>query len=272
MQLVARDETNYDGTPILRIVHLGSQFRHLSFWQMGVFFTYQGYSEDDRSTRGGPLIIRPRQLSANLSVSSDPRKPITGGVNVGLTEGEFGGDAWEASVDVTWRTAPRWNLSIGPYVSRGRIAAQYLATVPDQQATQTFGRRYVFAPLDFTNVNANIRLNVTFAPRLTLEAYAQPLIFASDYGAPGALVAPRTFRFEPFAGLPSLDNTLHSLRGNAVLRWEYRPGSAIYLAWQQTRQGVGDSGDFRLSRDPRALLEARPDNTVVLKAVYWLNF
>jgi hypothetical protein len=171
------------------------------------------------------------------------------------------------------RTSPRWNLEIEPFFSQGRIAAQYLATVPDPAATATFGRRYFFAPLDFTQLNASVRANVTFAPRLTLEVYAQPLIFTSDYQTAGALTAPRTFSFEPADGGPvgSGDNTERSLRGNAVLRWEWRPGSTIYFAWQQTRRSSGSESEFDLWRDQRLLFEAPPDNIFVIKASYWLS-
>jgi hypothetical protein len=103
--------------------------------------------------------------------------------------------------------------------------------------------------------------------------YAQPLIFTSDYRATAALVAPRTFRFEPAAGGPTTsgDASERSLRGNAVLRWEWRPGSTIYLAWQQTRASFGPEPEFDLRRDQRLLFEAPPDNIFLLKASYWLS-
>jgi hypothetical protein len=145
------------------------------------------------------------------------------------------------------RTSPRWNLSIQPRYASVRIPAQYLATVPDPSATEAFGARYVFAPLHYTELNTSIRLNVALRPRLTLEVFAQPLIAGLDFHDPTTLAAPRTFDFEPYDGpIPSLDHTLRSLRGNALLRWEWRPGSTVYLAWQQTRLGAGETGQFSL--------------------------
>jgi hypothetical protein len=170
------------------------------------------------------------------------------------------------------RTSPRWNLSVGPYYSRGRISAQYLATLPDAAATETFGARYLFAPLDFTQLSGTLRLNMAILPRLTLELFAQPLIFAMDFDEPMALSEPRTFDFEPYdVALDGLDRTIRSLRGNAVLRWEWRPGSTLFVAWQQTREGLGTTGDFEWGRDPGALFDARPDNILVVKVNYWLN-
>lgn len=62
-----------------------------------------------------------------------------------------------------------------------------------------------------------------------------------------------------------------SLRGNAVLRWEYRPGSTLYLVWTHEREGDDVIGDFALSRDVRALFRAQPVNTIQLKVSYWLG-
>ena len=100
----------------------------------------------------------------------------------------------------------------------------------------------------------------------------QPLISSADYGETKQLVAPKTFDFVPYAaGAPDLDFNLRSLRGNAVLRWEWRQGSTLYVAWQQQRANVAPYGDFALGRDRRALFRARPDDIFVVKINYWLN-
>jgi hypothetical protein len=65
--------------------------------------------------------------------------------------------------------------------------------------------------------------------------------------------------------------TTRSLRGSAVLRWEWRPGSTLFLVWQQQREFEDASGDFRFRRDLRRLGRASPDNVFVVKATWWLN-
>ena len=67
------------------------------------------------------------------------------------------------------------------------------------------------------------------------------------------------------------DVNLRSLRGNAVLRWEYRPGSTVYLVWQHQRAGDESFGDFRLSRDVNAIFRQRSDNIFAIKASYWIG-
>ena len=60
------------------------------------------------------------------------------------------------------------------------------------------------------------------------------------------------------------------MRGNAVFRWEYRPGSVVYVAWTQSRLGDQAFGDLNLSRDRSDLLAARPDNILLVKASLWI--
>ena len=63
-----------------------------------------------------------------------------------------------------------------------------------------------------------------------------------------------------------------SLRGNAVVRWEYRPGSTIFFVWQQNRSDTVPIGNFDFGRDRNALFDAHPDNILLVKATYWIAF
>lgn len=168
---------------------------------------------------------------------------------------------------------PRWNLTLTPELSRTFVPAQYVGTIADAGYEPTFGNQYVFAPLDQTTLAMETRLNYTFNPRLSLEVYAQPFISSGEYGDARYLTAPKTYAFEAYTGaVPDLDFNLRSLRGTAVLRWEWRPGSTLYAAWQQSRADLASGvGDFEFGRDRRALFDAQPDNIFVLKASYWFT-
>ena len=267
-----RDESNYAGDRIQETFVLNGGFTHLSFWRVTAYALHRLRSWDDRSTRGGPLMIRPAETEFEISGRSDTRKSVQLNGSADRTYDEYGGAAWTFATGVSV-SSPRWNLSLGPALSTGRIAAQYVGTVDDSTATVTYGRRYLFAPLDFTQASAELRLNLALTPRLTLQGYGQPLIFSSDYGSVGSLAAPRTFDFAPYSGTaPSLDGTLRSLRGTMVLTWEWRPGSRLYVAWQHWRQGVVAAPRFDFSRDVAGLFDARANNILVVKISDWLNF
>jgi hypothetical protein len=63
-----------------------------------------------------------------------------------------------------------------------------------------------------------------------------------------------------------------SLRGNAVYRWEYRPGSTLYVVWTQSRDDeLRYVGNFELDRDRAALFATKPDNIFLVKVNWWLG-
>jgi hypothetical protein len=180
---------------------------------------------------------------------------------------------WSASaqVGVGIKTSSRWNLKVGPRFARGGTPAQFVTRQTDASYTPTYGVRYVFAPIGQTELGLETRFNYTFTPHLSLESYVQPLISSGNYGDARQLETARTYDFVPYSGsIPNLDFNLRSLRGNAVLRWEWRPGSTMFVAWQQSRRNVGQFGDFEFNRDQEALFAARPDNIFLVKMNWWL--
>jgi hypothetical protein len=267
-----RLERNFAWQPILGNSGVTGTAQTVGYWTIhgNVSRFYEAY--DDRLTRGGPIALRPAWWQGFLYVESDGRKPITVSSQVQGERHAYGSWNLTSNVNVGIKSSTRWNLSVGPTITRAFYAAQYVGAVPDPSYTETFGRRYLFTPLEQTEVGLETRFNVTFTPRLSLETYAQPLLSSADFGDAKQFVAPKRFDFVPYPGnVPNLDFNLRSLRGNAVLRWEWRQGSTMYVAWQQRRENVAPYGDFRFARDRRALFGTRPDNVFVVKVNYWVN-
>jgi len=270
--VVGRSEHNHDWQSILNFALLQASAQTLGYWNVSAAVQRFFKAYDDRLTRGGPLAIRPQWTSANAAISSDGRKPVTGSAGFNLQNYEYGSWAWSSRLSIGIKTSTRWNISAGPTFSRSFVRAQYVTQVPDADYVATYGRRYVFAPLRQTSFGLETRLNMTFSPTLTLETYVQPLLSSADYGSAVQFVAPKTFRFAAYSGqVPNLDFNLRSLRGTAVLRWEWREGSTLYVAWQQRRSDSDPIGDFDFGRDQRALFGTRPDNIFLVKMNYWLN-
>ncbi len=268
-----RLERNDAWQPILSYTALGWFARTLSYWTINGGVTRFYRANDDRLTRGGPIAIRPAWWNENLSVATDGRKPIVATWNVGGDRYESGAWDWNTGLAMGIKTSSRWNLTLRPTFARTHVEAQFLGSVSDPAYSPTYGRRYVFAPLDQTSVGLETRLNVTFTPHVTLETYLQPLLNSQAYGDPRQLAAAHTYDFTPYtAGAPDFDNNLRSLHGNAVLRWEWRPGSTMYFVWQQLREeDLPGVGDFDFGRDSRALADTPPQNIFLFKINYWLS-
>lgn len=258
---------------------------------------------DDRMLRGGPVTKRAGAGMWAMNFGSDSRKPVYVNVNPSFHWNDEGGSSQNYWLSVTAKPRSNVQLRMGPSFNRGRSTAHYVDAVADPTAASFYGTRYVLATLDQRSVSMDTRVNWTFTPTMSLELFAQPLIASGrfsefkEFDAPGQLQksvfgrdrgtvaevrnekgeltgytidADGTGASAPFT-LDNPDFNFRSLRGNAVFRWEYRPGSTLFFVWTQSRANTAGVGDFDFTRDRTALLAARPDNIFLVKMSYWLG-
>jgi hypothetical protein len=277
------------------------QLEFLNYWKVNTQWTLARRVWDDRLTRGGPETIRPGGNTVLTNWSTDPRTPVSLTGYVNTARREFGGRTDAANVSVTFKPSPAIDLSIGPTVTKTRSPAQYVREVSDATATDTFGRRYVFADIKQTEVSMTTRLNWTLSPTLSLQLYAQPLLSVGDYKNYKELAQRRTFDFtrygldagtiapdpanpangfvvDPDGAGPAAPFTLgagdfnfKSLRMNTILRWQWHPGSTMYFVWTEQRQNTAYPGEFEFGRDTRAMFGAPADDVVMVKVSYWFG-
>jgi hypothetical protein len=226
-------------------------------------------------TRGGVAMLRPHQWSWDFSLRSDNRKSLsvrfgTHGV-YGQMDSNHGQSGW---VSIDWKPAPKLALSVSPEYQYQKNGAQWVANFADPAYTATLGTRSVFARLKQETFSAGIRLNWTFTPALSLQTYFQPLIASGKYTDYGDLARPRSYEFVRYGagvlppGVSNPDFSFKSIRGNAVLRWEVRPGSAAYFVWTQSRDESEPTGEFNLGHSFSTLLDAHADNIFMIKFAF----
>jgi len=298
-------EYNFDGDRTGAQLHAFSGGQLANYWNAAVYAEWYPQVSDDRLTRGGPVVRRPGGRLLHARMSTDSRKPIVFSTRYNNLTDTDGG--WYHAVDgsVQFRPRPNVQLSLGPNFSRQYSTTQFVLRRNDSTATHFFGQRAVFADLEQNRLSMSTRLNWTFTPRLSLEVFAQPFVFAGDYSRFKEFTGTRTtetmaygedfgtlcfdaagnsFTADPNGDCATAagrspqafsfrnpDLNVRSLRGNAVLRWEYRPGSTLFFVWQQQRAGAEAYGDFELSRDAGAIFRQRADNIFVVKASYWFG-
>ena len=98
----------------------------------------------------------------------------------------------------------------------------------------------------------------------------QPFVAAGDYHDFKSLARPRSDEYTPYAYGDNPDFNFRSLRGSAVMRWEFRPGSALYFVWNENRADSEAFGDFRVRRDITSLRNAQSRDVFLIKVAYWL--
>jgi hypothetical protein len=292
---------NYDRDNIQNTVSAFSFGLFRNFWFYSASVTYAARALDDRLTRGGPLAASPAGWNADAAVGTDDRRPVSVTATTSSSVNEAGGWRWFVAPSVQLRPSSAVSFGLGPTYFAARDAAQYVAQVSDRNAIATLGARYVFAVLAQHSLDLTLRTNVTFTPTLSFQLYTQPFTFAGAYRTLKELAAPRTYTFQvygrdrgssisydpgtrvytihPDAAFPTdsfqvanPDFRDRSLRANAVLRWEYRPGSTLFVVWTQSRftdlaDPEFDAGHY-LGHE---MFRDRPTNVLLVKVNYWLS-
>jgi hypothetical protein len=264
-----------------------------NYWFVNFGFGLFDARWDRGALRGGESLRRDPLYNLRASVSSDGRKPVV--VTVGIGGGRKPTeDSGVISLDggVTIQARSNIDVFIGPGWSRNDDAMQFV----EQTADEAGRPHFVFARIDQSTVAMTARVNWTFSPKLSLQAYAQPFVSTGKYreykdvDRPGA----RKFedRFHAFADtdlMPSSDGSVFTasnngtfsfsrpdfafaqIRSNVVVRWEYRPGSSLFAIWSHGQTATGTDGQFHLGRDLRELSDAQAEDIVMVKLNYWIG-
>jgi hypothetical protein len=254
-----------------------------NYWWTHVGFNLNGYqtSYDDRTARGGPAIRNAPNQSMWAGIESDSRRSITGGLFFNGGRGDEG-RSFNASVNphVNFRMSSRLSTSLGVSFRRNASDAQYYGTYGAVTSDTT---HYTFARLDQTTTSVNTRLNFTATPNLSFQFYAEPFVSNGTYADWKEIADPRAAqyadRFKRYQGTGAVFDGFNyrQFNSNAVVRYEYRPGSTLFVVWQQGRNNYVVPGDlnynpnYSFSRDYGSPLRDHPNNTFLVKFSYWLN-
>lgn len=295
-----QQQFNFDGDLTDRQVQVFGYIQPRNYWEVNGFWIHRPDLLDDRLSRGGPVLKRPSINYGSANVSTDRRKPVV--VNwFGNTGCNTDGDCdWATGLRLQFRPVSNIALTLGPAYAHEETGFQYVQAVTDSIATAFDGTRYVFADLTQSTVSLDTRFNVTFSPHLTFELFLQPLIASGQYARYKEFAAPRTkdrlvygedigtissrgtspdtLVVDPDGPGPAASFeiedptfTFRSLRGNAVLRWEYLPGSTLYLVWTRSSASSLTRGEIDFSEDARALFRGPAENIFLVKISYWLG-
>jgi hypothetical protein len=289
---------DYGGEMISLGGNFNGGFQLNNYWGGGGGINYNGSAYSSSLLRGGPAFQRPASWSFWSYLYTDNRKAVQGNLNVSGSHG-FDTDAASMSLSpgVTIRPSTNADLYLGPSVSWNRNVIQYV-----DEADLAGDSRWLLGTVEQTTVAMTARLNYTFSPTLSLQFYAQPFISAGDYTAFKVVTDPLASRFadrtRTLAGNEitsqvvdgdreysvdldadgTMDYTFEDpsfnfkqLRSNLVLRWEYRPGSALFLVWSQGRTDFTSDGRLRFGSDVSDLWRAEGTNVLMLKVSYWFG-
>ena len=269
------------GLPQERALNTNLHFTLKNNWSVsfGSTLGQLGTTYDDRSARGGPAMGQNPYLVPWISIGGDDRRAVVPYLSIQTAYADAGHThTFHFSPELDWKVASRFNSALSLQYVRNVNDIQWYGNFTDSAGVT----HYTFAHLPQTTVSLTLRLNYTFTPTMSLQVYAQPFVSKGTYSNVRQLSAtPRAAhyddRYAAFGDTAVTNNpggfNYKAFQSNVVFRWEYRPGSTLFVVWNEGRQGVvGAEGTSDIQGDVRDLLRLHPMNTFLVKMSYWLNW
>lgn len=275
-------------------MNFNTQFRNK--WRLNGSFTRQGEHISTSMLRGGPSFTMPGELSINLNINSNQSKKII--FSTGFYKGL--GDLRNFRISEYWgtfRILPfnSMSASVSPNYSVSRTDLQYVVAV-----NNAGDDKYLFGRLNMKTLSFTLRFNYTINPQLSIEYYGQPFISEGKYSDFKKITSPNAssfndrfhvfedneLKYDQVGNFYSVDEnndgnsdysftdpdfSFREFRSNLVVRWEYLPGSTLYLVWSQGRTSSESDGLFSYRNDLSNLFEIVPHNVFLVKLSYWFS-
>ena len=263
---------NFGGDRLYSGGNVNSHWTFTNYYSIGGGYNLDAAPFRDRVTRGGPGVLgNPSKTNFWYYANTDNRKPLSfyyNGSHWADTENSVRHDI---NPGVNWRATSSMTLNLGFRYNINHDDSQWVTN----EERLDGATRYVFGRIDQKTVSFTTRFNYTMTPTLSLQVYAEPFVSAGAYSNYKELADGRAEKYQdrytPYNYGGNADFNIRSFRTTNVLRWEYRPGSQLFLVWQQNKQDFQDLPDFRFGRDFGGVFAAPAQNVFLVKFSYWLN-
>ncbi len=279
---------NFDRVHIRMGGNLNAFVNFTNYWYAGSGINFGGVTQSTTLLRGGPIFVVPYGLSYWMVVGTDRRKKIALQMHMSQTFGHYQYRKQNNfSLGITYRPSDRLKLSVEPYLGFNRNNLQYVTSQDFEGEDQ-----YFLAEINQETFLMEFRIDYSFTPDLSLQYYGQPFVStgtysnykwvgdskAKNYHDRFEIVTPDENNGVDLDGdgvadvdMPDPDFKFVFFQSNMVLRWEYLPGSTVFLVWSQAREdGYFDTEQLPLefSPDVNRMFAIFPHDVILLKFSY----
>jgi hypothetical protein len=285
---------DFGGVLAVKGIEGGGMAQFKNFWSSHVRFDIIGEKRINSYLRGGPSMLLPGNINLRGEITTDSRKKLVFEPGFGFEIGfDNSSKSYEYSVEMEYKPINSLNLSLEPEYSKEKSTLQYVTQHcdgPDED-------RYIFASIDQSVLSLSLRANLTLSPNLTFQFWGQPFFATGKYSKFKYISNPEADAFsnryteytdteisydldsETYTVLEdygtmdpyTFDNPAFNIKeflSNLVVRWEYQPGSVVYLVWSQSRDQYDNYGTFRFTHDLADMVKIKPTNVFLIKFSY----
>jgi hypothetical protein len=268
-----------EGLPTERAFNSNVHVQFNSRWwlHLGGTLGQLGSTYCDRCARGGPAVRQDPYIAPWIVIEGDNRRTLMPILSANYFRGDGGrSEQVVLEPELQLKVSTRFTTSLAATYDRNRDDRQYFDTFTDPAG----GQHYTFAHLEQKTLSLTWRLGYTFTPTTTLQIYASPFVSKGTYSNVREIADARagdySARYRPYGDPAITDNpggfNFQEFRSNVVFRWEYRPGSTLFLVWSQGRAAESQvEGTQSFRGDLNDLFSQRANNTFLVKVSYWLT-
>ncbi|MDP4291255.1 MAG: DUF5916 domain-containing protein [Bacteroidota bacterium] len=278
---------DYGGRSTFKGGNFGVDSQLKNYWYANVFVGYDGPNIDSYVLRGGPSLKLPGDIFYNYSLSSDDRKKFTYGFYESISTGfDKVGNSNDIGLNFSYRPVDAVKITFSPEYQYGFNDMQYVTTVAG---------RYIMARIDQKMFRSSFRLEYYPRPNMSVQYYGQPFVYSGNYSKFKRIANPMATDYNDrihiyTAKEVSLANNTYTafengvdassfsfdnpnfkdfaFLSNLVFRWEYVPGSTIYLVWSQNRANSDQLAQFNFGKDFSNIYKIYPHDIFMIKYSY----
>ena len=262
---------NFDGAEIINSVQVDGQITLPNWWLAEVTATIDRGKFDDRETRGNGLYSKPGTQNILAIVKSDKRE-----LAVGELDATFGSDQRKGRYvtlkgDIELKPATNVTVQVDLERSLRQDEFSWATNITEYAIDAPLPPRTVtiFADRTAESWSFTTRGSYVFTTDLTLQLYFQAFFAKGKFENCQRMLSPD--RFAPYPEFTQPDFNNLSFNSNVVLRWEYLPGSTVYLVWSQARHGNRGTYQSSFGDSFNNTFALPADNVLLLKVSYWLS-
>jgi hypothetical protein len=256
-------------------VNAHMQFKNSMWAHWGQGVNAAATSFCDNCTRGGPALRQERSFWGWGGIEGDPRPVVVPFFFLNWSRGDGGrSHNWNISPAFDYKISSRFTASLSYNYGRSVNASQFNGNFGVVGSDTT---HYTVARLDQATRSLTTRISFTATPTLSLQVYAQPFATRGNYSdwleVTNARAQQWSARYRPYDGGDPGAFDFKQYRSNTVMRWEYRPGSTLFLVWAQERtQSLGGDDARQAAAGIDQLSKAHPRNVFLIKGSYWISY
>jgi len=267
-----------------------------NYWNFHLGGNWNGVGLSTTELRGGPALKSSGTKNIWFAFGSNDQKRLTGEAQIMLLGGneKNSKQMFDCGISFGYRPSKSLKITLSPNFNSNNDELQYVTQQDYSNKTD-----YIFARIHQKTLSASLRINYIITPNLSIQYWGQPFLASGKYSEFKRITDSRAgnytdrfsllsnnelayvnpdemYRVSDQAGnqlytFDQPDFNMKEFLSNMVVRWEYLPGSTIYLVWSQTRNQSVSNGNFNFNNDLTKLFDEKPYNVFLLKMSFRLG-